>query len=232
MGTLIRRLVGFSAAAILTAGLAACGADATSPSSTESNTASNGTTITVDSVVNNQTAVAGSTIQVFVRVKTASGAAISGDTVTWNVATGGGSVPSKTGVTDANGIATTAWTLGTAAGANSLGATITGAAVPISATGTVGTLTLVTKVSPDSQTVTATGSVLLTVKTTDANGNPIANVNVAWTTTGGTISPTTAVSGTAGNSSVNFTTLAIVSRYTVTATAPGLAPVSFIVKTF
>src|SRR5665213_1016623 len=157
MGTLNHRLLGLATAAVLTAGIAgiagitACGADATTPTDTTTNIAPNGTMITVDSVINAQTAVAGDTIQIFVRVKTSTGAPIPGDTVTWNVATGGGSVPSKTSVTDANGIASTAWVLGTGAGANSLGANITGAAVPINATGIAGPFAMLKKQSPDSQ---------------------------------------------------------------------------------
>jgi len=231
MGTLNGRLIRVGIATFLTAGIAACGSDSTSPSTGPSNTTANGTTITVDSAVDAQIAVAGATIQVFVRVRSASGAPIPGDTVSWNVATGGGTVPNKTSVTDVNGIGAIAWTLGAVAGANSLGANINGAAVPINATGIVGPLASVTKISPDSQTVSATGSVLLTVKSADANGNAIANVNVTWTATGGLVTPTSAVTGTSGNSSVNFTTPAGVSRYTVTATAPGIPGVTFIIKT-
>jgi Big-like domain-containing protein len=233
MGTSNRRLLALTATAFLIAAMAACGADATSPTTPPpTNTATNGTTITVDSAISAQTTVAGGTINVFVRVKSAAGAPVAGDTVSWLVASGGGSVPNKTTLTDANGIASTDWTLGTTAGTNSLGANITGAAVPINATGIAGPLALLARQGPDSQSVAATGTVLLTVRTTDAHGNAIGNVNVTWTATGGTISPTTLATGTSGNGSVNFTTTAGVSRYTVTATTPGLAPASFIVKTF
>jgi adhesin/invasin len=225
MGTLIRRLSRLTTAAVLAAGIAACGADVSSPTA-PTNIAPNGTTITVDSVISAQTAIAGDTIQVFVRVKTAAGAAIPGDTVTWNVATGGGSVPNKTSVTDANGIAATPWVLGIVAGANSLGANITGAAVPINATGIAGPLALLEKQSPDSQTVTATGSVLLTLKATDVNGNAIPNVVISWSVTGGLVSPVTSITGTSGNASVNFTTPTGVTYYIVFANAAGLPNIS------
>jgi adhesin/invasin len=232
MGTLIRRSLLLTAAAALAIG-AACGSDATSPSTPPpGNTASDGTTISVDSAVNAQTAVAGSTITVFVRVKNASGAPVAGVTVRWNVATGGGTVPDTTSLTDASGIASTPWTLGTKAGSNTLGANIPGAAVPISATSLVGPLSLLAKQSPDSQNVAATGSVLLVARSTDASGNPIANVTVDWTSTGGTLSPMSSTTGVSGNSSVNFTTAPGAARYIVTATTAGAAPVSFIVKTF
>jgi hypothetical protein len=242
MGTLNRLLglataamatFGLAAATVLTVSLAACGADATTPTDTTTNIAPNGTAITVDSAVNAQIAVAGDTIQVFVRVKTAAGTPIAGDTVTWNVATGGGSIPNTKTVTDVNGIAATPWVLGTVAGANSLGANITGAAVPINATGIAGPFAMLMKQSPDSQTVTSTGAVLLTLKATDSNGNAIPNAVISWSVTGGDVSPVTSITGTNGNASVNFTTPAGAAYYIVFANAAGLTTVpgiTFIVK--
>jgi adhesin/invasin len=68
------------------------------------------------------TAAAGSTVPVAVQVKDAAGIPIAGATVTFQVTIGGGSIagqPAGTVVisrnTDANGIATASWTLGTAA---------------------------------------------------------------------------------------------------------------------
>ena len=65
--------------------------------------------------------------------------------VTFAVASGGGSVTGLTAMTNASGIATVGrWTLGTSAGANSLTATsagLSGSPVTFSATGTAGDVT-------------------------------------------------------------------------------------------
>lgn len=94
--------------------------------------------ITADATTNNQTGTVGMplTDSIQVHVTTASGAAISGTTVTWTVATGGGTVSPATSVTNANGDATTSWTLGATAGANTVTASIpSGATATLTATG-------------------------------------------------------------------------------------------------
>ncbi len=238
MRTLVNRsksflvVTGFVAASIVAA---ACSSDSTSPTATVGSTvgtAPNGTTISIDSILDNQSAVAGTPVQITVHVRTAAGAGIAGDTVRWNVATGKGTVPSPTSVTDASGTAAVAWTLGKVAGPNTLGANISGAAISISATGTVGPLAAFTKVSPDSQAVTGGGSVLLTVTAADASGNAIAGIPVRWMTTGGTVAPDSSVSGSSGNNQAVFTTPPGVGRFTVTATATGFPPLTFLITTF
>jgi hypothetical protein len=69
---------------------------------------------------NNQTAVPGAFVATApqVRVTDDAGVPISGATVTWQVAAGGGSVGSTTSTTDASGYASVAWSLG--AGVNTL----------------------------------------------------------------------------------------------------------------
>ncbi len=58
---------------------------------------------------------------------TRDGSALSGQTVTWTVAAGGGSVDPASSTTGANGQASATWTLGATAGGNSLQAAVTGA---------------------------------------------------------------------------------------------------------
>ncbi|MBC8088308.1 MAG: hypothetical protein H7Z40_13650, partial [Phycisphaerae bacterium] len=78
--------------------------------------------ITIDAG-NNQSAPAGSNVstQPAVIVRDVAGTPVPGVSVTFTVATGGGSVTGATATTDANGRATVgSWTLGTAAAANTL----------------------------------------------------------------------------------------------------------------
>lgn len=87
----------------------------------------------------NQTAPASSLLAnaLVVQVKNASNIPISGTTVTFAVTGGGGTVSPASAVTDASGNASTALTLGSAAGTNSVSATATGiGSVNFSATGT------------------------------------------------------------------------------------------------
>lgn len=58
---------------------------------------------------------------------TRDGSALSGQTVAWSVTAGGGAVSPTTSTTDANGDASTTWTLGPTAGGNALEASVTGA---------------------------------------------------------------------------------------------------------
>ncbi|MBF0271001.1 MAG: Ig-like domain-containing protein [Magnetococcales bacterium] len=100
-------------------------------------------------------------------VKDANNNVVSNATVTFAVASGGGSVSAATGTTDANGLASTTLTLGTTAGANSVTAAVTGVTTPatFTATGTAGTASQLslglssTKVSSySSSQVTLTGT--------------------------------------------------------------------------
>ena len=94
---------------------------------------------------NNQSATAGSAVATApsVIVKDSNNNPVSGVSVTFAVATGGGSLGSPTTVTtNASGIATSpTWTLGATAGSNTLTATatgLTGSPLTFTATGTVG----------------------------------------------------------------------------------------------
>jgi hypothetical protein len=70
-----------------------------------------------------------------VRVTDGAGNPVAGVTVTWSVTAGGGSVAPGSSATDANGVASTSWTLGAGAGEQTVTATIpTGATVIFRAT--------------------------------------------------------------------------------------------------
>src|SRR5512146_3215154 len=80
---------------------------------------------------------------IVVKVTDASGHAVTGASVAFAVTVGNGSTNPRIAVTDANGQATVAWTLGTVAGSNEVVATVSGVSTQIkfSATGTVGPVT-------------------------------------------------------------------------------------------
>jgi hypothetical protein len=91
---------------------------------------------------NNQNATAGTIVAIApsVKVTDANGNVVSGATVTFAIASGGGTVTGASATTNASGIATVgSWTLGSTAGSNTLNATLSGVSgqsVTFTATGT------------------------------------------------------------------------------------------------
>ena len=143
----------------------------------------------------NQAALAGSAVTVApaVQVTDQYGNAIAGVQVTFAVATGGGSATGLSPTSDASGVATVgSWTLGTAAGANTLTAstpslTLAGSPVTFMAVGTTGTAARLVLVSGNNQSASP-GSTLATeptVRVIDGNGNGVPNVAVTFTVTAG-----------------------------------------------
>ncbi len=191
---------------------------------------------------NGQSAVAGSAVATdpSVLVTDANGNPKSGVSVTFAVATGGGTVvPTSAVTTDASGIATvTSWTLGTTAGANSLTATsagLTGSPVTFTATGVAGAATQIAVNAGNGQSATAGQAVTTdpSVIVKDVNGNPKAGVSVTFAvaTGGGTVVPTSAVTTDAsGIATVTSWTLGTTAgANSLTATSAGLtgSPVTF-----
>ncbi len=118
---------------------------------------------------------------------------VSGATVTFSVAAGGGSVTGASATTDTAGVATVgAWTLGNALGANQLRAQVGNLSVTFSATSILGPPALIDATAGDNQSVTVgqpvPGDIDLTV--TDLGGNPIAGavVDLLVGSSGATIS--------------------------------------------
>lgn len=171
---------------------------------------------------NNQTANAGSAVAVApaVRLTDLHGNVVAGASITFSVATGGGSVTGGVATSNDAGIATVgSWTLGTTAGANGLVASPTagGPAAVFAATGQVGPASRVAIQREPSGA--ASGAIIATqpiVRITDAVGNVIAGstaaVTAAIATGSGTLSGTTTVN--AVNGVATFTNL------TITGTGP------------
>ena len=188
-----------------------------------------------------QSAVAGEAVAVAPSViaRDANDNPVADVAVTFAVATGDGMVDPTTAVmTDANGIATvTSWTLGTAAGENTLTATadgLTGSPLTFTATGTVGEASQMSIFDGQDQSAVAGEDVTVppSVRVADANNNPVEGVAVSFAVAsgGGMVDPTTAVmTDASGIATVNSWTLGTAAgENTLTATAAGVAePVIF-----
>jgi len=181
-----------------------------------------------------QTGTAGAPLAqpIVAKVAASDGVGVAGTTVTFAVATGGGSVGSPTVVSDANGLAQTTWTLGPGAGAQSVTATagtLTNSPLTYTATSTAAAASkLVVTTQPVS---TSAGAFLSAIVVTaeDANGNvatsftgPVA-IALGTTTSGAALNGTASVNAVAGVAT--FSTLTInkaFSGYTLIALASGL----------
>ncbi len=173
-----------------------------------------------------------------VKVTDANGNAVSGVSVTFAVTAGGGAIAPLSVTTNASGLATlTSWTLGTTAGANTVTATATGLAgspVTFNATGTAGAAKNIASNSVTTQSATAGTAVAAapSVKVTDASGNPVSGVVVAFAVTagGGAVAPATVSTNASGIATLTSWTLGTVAgANTATATVAGLtgSPVTF-----
>lgn len=173
-----------------------------------------------------------------VRVLDAAGRPVQGQQVTFTVLSGGGSVTPGTPTTNADGQASSAWTLGPSAGAQQVQAKATGGAAPdnlvvlFNATAGASAAANLAAVSGGGQSAIA-GSALadsLIVSATDAAGNPVAGVVVAWTVAGGgAVSEATTTTGADGRTGVRYTLGPVAGAQSATATSAGLtgSPVVF-----
>lgn len=142
---------------------------------------------------------------------------LSGVSVTFAVTTGGGSGTSLVQVTNGSGLATVgSWTLGTAAGSNSMSATATGpGSTSFTATGTAGAATQIAISQGNGQSATVNTAVATQprVLVRDAFNNPVNNVSVTFAVTGG------GGSVTGGSQLTNASGLATLTSWTMGTTA-------------
>ncbi len=187
---------------------------------------------------NNQTATVNSGVSVApsVLVRDASSNPVSGVSVTFAAATGGGSVSGSPATTNASGIATVgSWTLGTAAGSNTLTAAsagLSGSPVTFSATGVAGSAQTVIAQSSTSQAgrVGILAGAAPSVLVRDAFNNPVSGQSVTFAVTagGGSVSGGSATTDGLGLATVTGWTLGkTVVGNTVTATVGALPVVTF-----
>jgi len=168
-------------------------------------------------------------------VVTRDGSPQSGVTVTWS--TVAGSLAPASGPTGGDGIAASSWTLGPTAGAQSAQATVagaTGSPVTFGATATAGAPPLVLAKEPTASGDAQTGLVsealpndLRIVVTRD--GSPQSGVTVTWSTTTGSLAPTSGPTGGDGIAASSWTLGPTAGAQSAQATVAGAtgSPVTF-----
>ncbi|MGH7510740.1 MAG: Ig-like domain-containing protein [Gemmatimonadales bacterium] len=176
-----------------------------------------------------QSALAGTELAdpLVVQVLDAQSNPIPGRAVTWIVTDGGGSVSSQNSTTDAQGFASTRWTLGPVAGPNAVNAVVSGVGTAtFNATGTAGSPSASTSsVTASPTTITAgTGSSTITVTVRDDGNNPVSGVSVTVASSGSenSISPASASTGSNGVATFTFSST-VAETKTISATAGGVA---------
>ena len=175
----------------------------------------------------NQSALVGTelALPLVVQVLDDQGNPIPNRAVTW--VTGDGSVNPENTTTDAQGNASTRWTLGPTPGAKTANAVVSGVGTAtFNATATAGSPSAATStVSASPATITAgSGTSTITVTVRDDANNPVSGVSVSVASSGSenTITPPTASTG--GNGVATFTFSSTVAETkTITATAGGVA---------
>ena len=128
-----------------------------------------------------------------VRLVDTAGVGVPGETVTWVVSTGGGSVSPETGTTDGSGRASAEWTLGPDAGPNTVSAVAAGiGGVTFRAVGTEddgsgdGPSASRSEVAADPDVIEAvTGSATIRVTVRDGSGDPVEGADVELEGSGG-----------------------------------------------
>ena len=162
-----------------------------------------------------------------VRVTDAGGDPVAGVAVTFAVTAGGGAVAAAAPVTtNAQGVASTTWTIGTVAGVSNNVATATaaglsGSPVTFTATGQAGTAVEVVAVSGNNQNARhfTTAANPLVAQVNDAYGNAVPGATVVWTIFGGGSAPIgTVVTNGLGQTSIMRTVGGTMSGYITTAT--------------
>jgi len=168
-----------------------------------------------------------------VRSEDMGGAPVAAVDLTFTPAEGSGSVGESAVTSNDQGEASTAWTLGTAAGLHQLTATVAGsdASAQISATAEAGPPTALTKSAGDQQA----GSVgfpladSVVVLLGDEFGNGVAGGLVTFTVTegGGTVDPAEVTTGSDGTAQTTWTLGPAIGANGLTAVATGLPAVAF-----
>jgi adhesin/invasin len=159
---------------------------------------------------------------------------VAGTSVTFAVASGGGSVSGATATTGANGIATVGgWTLGNAAGANTVTATAAGAGLTgnpqtFTATGVAGPVATLTKVAGDNLAAVAGTSVATSpaVRLADQFGNLVSSQTTTFAVAsgGGSVTGATPTSGANGVATLGSWTLGAAAGTNTLTVSSGSAP--------
>ena len=162
-----------------------------------------------------------------VEVRDQAGSAMSGVSVAFSVTAGGGTLSAASATTNASGQAETTLTLGATAGANTVEASVAGITGKITFTATANQVaTTLVKISGDSQTGDS-GAALsnaFVVEVRNQAGTAMADVSVTFAVTAGngSLSATTATTGTNGQAETTLTLGATALTHTIEATVVGI----------
>jgi adhesin/invasin len=201
-----------------------------SPSVTFTHTATAGSASRVEKLAGDaQSAQAGTELPIalVVQVLDAQGNPVVGRAVTWVIGAGGGSVAPQNTPTDAQGKASTRWTLGSSVGNNTVNAVVSGVGTAtFSATATAGSVSASrSQVTASPGTITAgAGSSTITVQVKDANGTAVSGVAVSVSSSGAgnQIDPASATSNENGVATFTFSSTVGGEDKTITAAAGGV----------
>ncbi|HTR26086.1 MAG TPA: Ig-like domain-containing protein [Terriglobales bacterium] len=152
--------------------------------------------------------------------------------VTFTVSPRGGSFSNPTTQTDANGTVSTYYTLPKTPGTYIITASSPNYASAIfTVTATTGAPESMVIASGNNQSAPVTTSLKspLKVKVKDAQGNPVVGISISFSDNdaGGTLTPATATTDSAGIASTTYTTGTKAGIIAITASTAGVAPVSF-----
>jgi adhesin/invasin len=169
---------------------------------------------------------------IVVAVTDAEGNPVSGAAVTWVVTAGGGSVDPTTSMTDADGHASTSWTLGPATGTNTVEAVVSGVGnATFTATAAAGAAARIRIISGNEQSgrVGTQLAANLVVAVEDEAGNAVPGATVTWQVTdgGGSVAPATASTAANGQASTKWTLGPIPGTQKVRASAGAAGHVDF-----
>jgi hypothetical protein len=176
-----------------------CGDDSTGPETAATISLSAG---------NDQVATVGDWLAqpLVVVVTNSDGRGVSGVTVSWSVVDGTGSLSASSSETDADGLASIEWRMGTeATTGNTIAATVddlSGSPVSFTATSRPDAAATLTKIGGDGQTGPAglTLPIPHSVLAADQYGNPVPGVTVGWSAQvgGGSVAPDFSTTGADG----------------------------------
>lgn len=159
------------------------------------------------------TGVAGAQTTVVVAATDRFGNPVAGVSVAWQPLSGGGTVSPTTSTTDALGQARATWTMGSAAGAQTLEVRAVGTAVSpyvIQATALAGPAAQIFAVGARAFALPVGSQVPVVVSVTDRFGNPVAGASVSWQPEAGkgTASPLVALTDVEGQARTTWTVTA------------------------
>ncbi len=144
--------------------------------------------------------------QLVVEVLDANGRYVSGETVTFTTTSGGSLTPAQA-VSNAQGQARTSYTLGPAAGEQTVDAAVGNLSTQFTIHADAGAASQVVLASGDQQTGTV-GSPLsapISVRVTDSGGNPVEGATVTFVPSAGTASPQSQQTDAAGDAATQWT---------------------------